>query len=164
MEAQCGKIKEELKGDSVTGRGDTYEFYLHKLCQVLIVNISSNVSLVKILTSYFVNIKKNWFSSLYGKTKDQEQPIHKKLKKNKVCRLIPPSFKIYYSPDRCGSVGWASSCKAKDLLLDPQSGHLPGLWVQSPVRVHTRSNQSMFLSHIDVSLPPLLPPSLSKNK
>ena len=52
---------------------------------------------------------------------------------------------IYYSPDWCGSVGWASSSKVERSLI------------QFPVRVHARGNQFMFLSHINVSLPLLLP-------
>ena len=33
------------------------------------------------------------------------------------------------SPDPCGSVGWASSRKAKGHELGFQSVHMPGLWV-----------------------------------
>ena len=44
--------------------------------------------------------------------------------------------------------------------FDSQSGHIPRLRVQSPVGVGTVGNRSMFLSHIDVSLPF----SLSKNQ
>ena len=37
--------------------------------------------------------------------------------------------------------------------------------MQAPVRVRERGNQSVFISHIDVSLPVFLPPfPLSKNK
>ena len=73
------------------------------------------------------------------------------------------SFSQYFKTVRmfsgqCGSAGWALSRKAKDCLLDSWSGHVPGLQVQSPVTVHTKSSQSMFLSHTDVSLP--LSPSL----
>ena len=39
---------------------------------------------------------------------------------------------------------------------DSCSGHRPRLWVQSPVRAHTRGNQSMFFSQISFS-----PPSFS---
>ena len=39
-------------------------------------------------------------------------------------------------------------------------GYLSGLQVQSLVRAHTDGNQSMFLSHMDVSLPFSLPSSL----
>ena len=35
-------------------------------------------------------------------------------------------------PDQCGSVGWVSCCKAKGYRFDSwQSGHVPGLQVQS---------------------------------
>ena len=74
------------------------------------------------------------------------------------------------SPGRCGSVGQASSHKLKGPGFDSQSGRMPGLQVQSPVRAHavpgwkcTMGNQSMFLSHIDVSLPVLFPSLLSIN-
>ena len=65
-----------------------------------------------------------------------------------------------WGPDLCGSVAWALSHKAKGHWFDSMLGHMPGWQVQSLVRVHTRSNQLMFLSHINVSLPfslPLLP-------
>ena len=45
------------------------------------------------------------------------------------------------------------SCKPKGHQFDSWSGHMPGLWVWSLVRAHARGNQSMFLSHTDVSLP-----------
>ena len=64
-----------------------------------------------------------------------------------------------YGPDWWGSVGQASSRKAKGLQFDSQSGHMPGLWVWALVRVHTKGSQSMFLS-LSFSLPSLL----SKNK
>ena len=48
-------------------------------------------------------------------------------------------------PDWYGSVGWMSSSKVKGHRFDSQSGHMPGLQVQSMVRVHTGSNPSMFL-------------------
>ena len=46
--------------------------------------------------------------------------------------------------------------------FDSPPGHMPGLWVPSPVRACTRGNQLMFLSHIDVFAPlsPSLPLSL----
>ena len=61
---------------------------------------------------------------------------------------------------------WVSSCKAKDRRFDSRSGHMPGLWARFPVGVHVRGKWSMFLSHIDVSLPLFLPrfPSLKKIK
>ena len=67
--------------------------------------------------------------------------------------------------DWCGSVGWAFSRKAKVCRFDSLSGHVPGLWVWSPVGVCMRGNQLMFVSHINVSLPiflPPFPPSLKK--
>ena len=72
----------------------------------------------------------------------------------------------FSGPDWCGSAGWAMFCKVKGLWFDSQLGHLPSLWVQSLVRMCVRGNQLMFLSHINVSLPPfLLPfPSLKINK
>ena len=48
-----------------------------------------------------------------------------------------------------GSVGW------RVILCTCPLGHMPGLWVQSPVGVHTRNNQSMFLSP--------LPPKINGN-
>ena len=62
------------------------------------------------------------------------------------------------SPDWCGSVDWTLSHKAKGCWFDPQSGHMPGLWVQSPVGVCMISNQSVFMSHTNVSLPLFLLP------
>ena len=60
-------------------------------------------------------------------------------------------------------VGWALSHKAKGRWFDSWSGHMPGLRLWSPVGTHTRGNQSMFLSHINVSLC-LLPLLLSLKK
>ena len=37
-----------------------------------------------------------------------------------------------------GSVGWASSCKAKGHWFDFPSGHMPRLRVWSPIGAHTR--------------------------
>ena len=50
--------------------------------------------------------------------------------------------------------------------MSPVPGHVPGLWVQSLVRMHMEDSQKMFLSNIDVSLPLFLPsfPSLYKTK
>ena len=44
--------------------------------------------------------------------------------------------------------------KPKICRFNSQSGHMARLQVQSPVGTHMRGNQLMFLSHIDVSLPP----------
>ena len=48
----------------------------------------------------------------------------------------------------------ASSCEPKGRGFNPWSGHTPRLWVRSPVRAHTRGNQSMFPTHVEGSLPP----------
>lgn len=63
-------------------------------------------------------------------------------------------------PGRCGSVG-PSSHALKDLRFDSRSGHILRLWVWSPVEVHSGSNQSMFLSYINVYLSLSLSLSLS---
>ena len=55
------------------------------------------------------------------------------------------------NPDQCGSVGWASSHKAKGCQFNSRSGHRPGLWVQSPVGACEGQP-------IDVSPPLFLPP------
>ena len=52
------------------------------------------------------------------------------------------------------------SCALRGCGFDSWWGHVPGLQVPSPVRGHMGGNQSMFLSHINVSLPP--PPSSLK--
>ena len=59
----------------------------------------------------------------------------------------------------------ASFHKSKGYGFDSQSGHMPRSWVQTPIRVHTRGDQLLFLSHIDVSLPLSLslPSPLSKS-
>ena len=56
----------------------------------------------------------------------------------------------------------AASRKLKGCEFKCWSGHLSRLRVQSPVGVHMRGNLLRFLSHIDVSLPLSLPPSLCK--
>ena len=43
-------------------------------------------------------------------------------------------------PDPCGAGGWVSSFKAKGRWFDSQSEHMPGLWVQSPVRACAEGN------------------------
>ena len=68
-------------------------------------------------------------------------------KKEKKCQIIALArwlggLKAPYTPKHC--------------RFDSQSGHIPRLQVQSLVRVHTRGNQSMFLSHINVFLSPFL--------
>ena len=59
---------------------------------------------------------------------------------------------------------WVSSCKAKDHRFDSWSGHMPGLWARFPVGGRVRGKRSMFLSHVDVSLPLFLPPFPSLKK
>ena len=71
-------------------------------------------------------------------------------------------------------LGWmaqlvgASSHAPKCCRFNTESGHIPRLQVQSPVRVHMGGNQLMFLSHISVSLSLSfslsLPPFLSLSK
>ena len=55
-----------------------------------------------------------------------------------------------------------SSYTPKDCGFDPWSGHIARLQAESPVKVHTRGNQSMFISNIDVNVPLSLHFSLSK--
>ena len=60
----------------------------------------------------------------------------------------------------------ATSWTRKGCSLDPQSGHIPSLWVRSLVGAHIGGNRWLFLSHIDVSLS-VLPPTpsfFSKNQ
>ena len=72
-------------------------------------------------------------------------------------------------PGWCCSVVWASSCEPNGCRFDSRSGHMPGWWVQSPVRVLWKvANQcssftSMFL-FLSFSLPPPLSKIKSKNK
>ena len=61
-------------------------------------------------------------------------------------------------------VGESSSFRPKGHRFDPWSGHMPRLWVQSPVGACLRGNQLMFLSHINIfSLFLSLCSSLSKS-
>ena len=73
-------------------------------------------------------------------------------------RLSLVYSKSHSFPDQYGSVGWELACKAKGRLFNSGSGHMPRLWVQSPVGEFMRVNQSVFLSPINVSLPLFLPP------
>ena len=60
-----------------------------------------------------------------------------------------------------GSVGWSIiPYTKKGYRFAPWSGHIPRLWVWSPVGAHMRGNRLIFLSHIDVSLCLSLPLSL----
>ena len=52
----------------------------------------------------------------------------------------------------------ASSYTPKSCGFNPQAGQIPNLQVRSLVREHTKDNQSMFFSHINIS--PSLSPSL----
>ena len=77
----------------------------------------------------------------------------------------PESRMVWQSPDWCGSVGRALFREVKGCQFGSWSGHMPGSQFQSLVGVHTRGNRWMFLSHIGVSRPLLLPPlSLKINK
>ena len=67
-------------------------------------------------------------------------------------------------PDWCVLVGWVSCCKPKRHGFDSRSEPRPGLRVWPPVWACMRGNQSMFLSHIDVSLPFFLLSTLSLSK
>ena len=59
-------------------------------------------------------------------------------------------------PDQCGSVGWVSSFKEKGHRVRfPVEAHA---WVAGSIGAHARVNRSIFLSHIDVSLPLFLLP------
>ena len=82
--------------------------------------------------------------------------------KTTVRHHLPPirvaAIKKETSPDWCGSVGQSRSHKLKGHWFDSWSWHMPGLWVQSLVGVHMKGNQWMFLSRINVSLPPFPSP------
>ena len=77
---------------------------------------------------------------------------------------LPRIQEEHRGPHWWGSVGWAPSRKPKDPQFNSLSGHTPGLWARSPGGRCERGNQSKFLLHIGVSLPPFFPPFLSKNK
>ena len=64
-------------------------------------------------------------------------------------------------PGWCGSVDWVQAYKLKGRRFYCQEGHMPGLQARSSFGGHVRGKQSMFLSHINVSLPLFLPPFLS---
>ena len=51
-------------------------------------------------------------------------------------------------------VGVPSPNTPEGCRFNPQSGHIPRLWVQSPAGARSGGNQSMFLSCITVSLSP----------
>ena len=59
-------------------------------------------------------------------------------------------------------LSWLSTiCEMKGHRFHCWSGHVPGLWVQSPVAAHTRGNQWMFLS-LSFFLPPFPSPKINK--
>ena len=60
-----------------------------------------------------------------------------------------------FSPDRCGSVGWVSSRKEKGCWWFLVKAHIQDAGSR---RKSAGGNRSMFLSHINVSLPLFLPP------
>ena len=70
--------------------------------------------------------------------------------------------KLSLSPDWCNSVGWAPACELRGHWFDSQSGHRPCLRARSPAGECVRGSQWMFLLYMDVSLPLVLPLSLSK--
>ena len=78
--------------------------------------------------------------------------------------LQPSCEKDDEGPGWCSQLVGASLCEPKGYGFDSWSGHMPRLWVQSPVGVHAKGSWSVLLSHINVSLPLCLsPPSpLSK--
>ena len=74
-------------------------------------------------------------------------------------KLLNEPFQIHvHTLAGVAQVDQASSSKPKSDGFDSWSQYMPGLWVQSLVGVYARCNQSVFLSHIDDSLPLFLPP------
>ena len=71
---------------------------------------------------------------------------------SKISRVFKQILRNSVHPDQYGSVDQALYRKAKIHWFDFWSGHVPGLWVGSPVRMHMRGNELMFLSHIYMSL------------
>ena len=64
---------------------------------------------------------------------------------------------ISLGTDRCGSVGWVSSHKAKGCWFNSVRAHD---WAEGLVLSRgTYEKQLIHISHIDVSLPLFLPPS-----
>ena len=66
-------------------------------------------------------------------------------------------------PGQAGQLVGVLSHKPTSCGYNPQSGHIPRLWVQSPIRAHAGGNCLMFLSHIlflSLSSPPSFPLSL----
>ena len=78
-----------------------------------------------------------------GERKVERQTDKKKsqeIRRNGVC------------PGPVGQLVGALFCAPKGRRSKPRPGHIPRLWVQSLVGVCIRGNQSMFLSHSNVSL------------
>ena len=98
--------------------------------------------------------------------KQTQNPQHPKFIPSKVDNLnrlvIIKVSKSSSSPDQCDSVGGVLSHKVKYGWSDSGSRPRPvaGLGLVL-VRAHKRGNRSMFLSHMNVSLPLFLPPFLS---
>ena len=90
---------------------------------------------------------------------------------NSVLSWVSPSYYASFTGENGSTalarwLSWLECHPAhwKGCGFDSQSGHMPGLWVQSLGGVHTGGNGSMFLSHVNISLslPFSLPSSLSK--
>ena len=73
-------------------------------------------------------------------------------------RFFPLALIMLFCPGLCGSVDWAPACKPKDRWFCYQSGHMPGLWVSSPVGgTQEASTHWCFSSSLPLSLPLSLP-------
>ena len=62
------------------------------------------------------------------------------------------SNEVSLCPCWWGLVGWSIIPYTKRLGVDSWSGHIPRLWVQSPVGAPMAGNHLMFLSHVSYSL------------
>ena len=69
---------------------------------------------------------------------------------------------VHFDPGWVAHLVRASPCMPAGCRFEPWSGHIPRLWVRTPVGACKGGNQSMFLSHIYVSLFLSLPSSFSK--
>ena len=77
----------------------------------------------------------------------------------------PKTKDTAFCSDQCGTVGWASSHKAKGRWFDSQSGQKPALQVRSLVGRSTYKRKLIHvLPRVDVSLPFSRPSPISKNK
>ncbi|KAF6119941.1 hypothetical protein HJG60_010308 [Phyllostomus discolor] len=87
----------------------------------------------------------------------------KQKKNNKQMGLY--QIKSFCSPDWCGPVCWAPSCRAKGHQFGSQSRHMPGLWA-SPLLGHMQEGTDPYFSHASMllSLSFSLLSSLFKNK